>query len=168
VNTGRNILAVAALIALYSSEAVAEDVKVPEKPVPRRLCKPQDLEGTYLLVSIDEKPENKEMEWHRRFPYKYMSFHKPDTFSSLYMHNQVDSAAKLDALLKTIARQGTNKYSLSDDGVLYLYTNSKISYTYRCIASLMDADGYKKGDLILSGYGSKGKTELRELYRHWY
>lgn len=160
-------LAVVVVFALCSASGMAEEAQTLLKPDVRRLCTPQDLVGTYMLVDFSERPPSRESQSNRMFPYKYLTFRPPTSYASIRVRKALHSAAEADAALSHLS-QSYYTYSLKEGGALYLYTGKKISYSYRCIASLVSADSYQKGDLILTAYMQKGKTVLRELYRRWY
>ncbi len=78
------------------------------------------------------------------------------------------TAAEAEEHLISAKAHSNYTYTLYKEGVLYLYIDNRISYSYRCLTSLVNAGGYQKDDLILTAYTDKGRSVLHDLYRHWY
>ena len=135
-----------------------------------RLCKPEDLVGnTYKMVLFRETPPVLENSFVNSVPYHYLAFYQDNYYSYLAASQEIMLPQNLNQdLLWARKKNHILRYTLDNKGELILYDGKKINYRYRCFAVLSNYEQYIKGDVILSGYAKKSKSQLLKIYRRWY
>jgi hypothetical protein len=134
------------------------------------ICTNADLEnGYWKLVLLKESPKRKEYSFYRHIHYQYLAFLPGNIYSYVATNHEIMKPVDLrKALLWPERTTHKLKYTLDDQGVLNLYLDRKVTYSYRCLAISKDKDEFKKGDLLLKGYTRQSRTELYKLYRRWF
>jgi len=119
------------------------------------------------MVDFRETPERAEALWVEQVPYHYLGFYPNNLYAMIATNREI---IKTPRQAEEFFRSYRHilKYSLASDGILNLYDNEKIRYSYRCIVQLKSKKLLVKGDLILTVYTKKKKSELYKLYRLWY
>jgi hypothetical protein len=141
------------------------------KPVEnQRLCRTEDLMGgTWKLMQMVETPPRKEAAWYRDIPFHYLAFHLDHSYA--YIASTQEFKKPIDvqnALLWTEKGKHDLQFTLDDQGVLNLFVDKTPKYSYRCLTIKATQAGYVKGDLILTGYTRKARSQMYKLYRRWF
>ena len=156
-----------AILTMWGSAACAADL-----PANERLCKEQDLiGGTWAMIQFQETPPRKEASLVAAIPHHYLAFYPDHYYGFVAIDREMKTPTEVQKALSW--SQKTNpprvlKYALDKTGVLDLYIDKRVNYSYRCVAVQASVGGYMKNDLILTGYTRGGKTQLYKLYRRWF
>lgn len=162
MKTAQRILAF--LLCLFSLPAYAA---APQSN--QHLCKEEDLiGGTWKMMTMSETPPRREAVLYEHVPYHYLAFYPDHYYAYVASDAEITTPAALQKVLQwPQPAHRILKYTLDNKGLLNLYLDKKMLYSYRCLAMAADGGGYRKNDLILTGYTRK-KTQLYKLYRRWY
>lgn len=157
-------------LVIPSASALAANNPAPNQTAYYHVCSNADLVGgTWKMMKMTETPPRKEAEAYQHVPYHYLSFYPNSMYSFVAINLEIMQAIKLQqAMLWPEKQKRVLRYTLDDKGVLNLYIDNKVTYSYRCLAIASAYGGYIKGDLVLTGYTEKGKTVLYKWYRRWF
>jgi hypothetical protein len=149
---------------IFSSAQAA----VPE--VTQRLCIEPDLTGSYTLVAFHETPPRDESDWMKNYPNQYLIFEASHAYEFVASRHKILTQDELDKAIRASSSEGmhvfTRKYSLDNTGLLNLYLEEKLDYSYRCMIVFKASGTNQVGDLLLTGY-SKHATMLKKAFRRW-
>jgi len=156
------LIAAVFLLPTYAFSASSNDQQ--------RLCTYPDLiDKTWKAVQLTETPARREAAWYRQIPYHYLTFYSNRQYSSVATNMELPTP---DAVQKAFLwpTQGKHvlQYTLSKQGVLNLYVDKDITYSYRCVVVTEPHSYFVKDDLILTAYTKNAKTQLYKLYRRWF
>jgi hypothetical protein len=173
----RNICLVVALLAVWIPSYAAMGATPPARvatsprnaPPPQRLCLGSDFNGIFELKVLQETPKAEETAWLRTAPHHYLVFNADGTYNYLASAKIITKREELDRKIREttmgLEHKLVKKYTLEDEGVIKMYIEDRIDYSYRCMYVLKDYGDTKEGDLIFVGY-SKTNKELRKVFRH--
>lgn len=134
----------------------------------QRLCKDEDLTPhVFKMLDFKETPPRAEALWVSEFPYHYLAFGPNKSYAAMAFNTEFKDPKRIVKFLNGTFNRN-NFYALDKNGTLTIVQNEKIKYVYRCVAVLKKYDVYLPGDLILTGYTKRRKSELYKFYRRWY
>ncbi len=139
-------------------------------PSNQQLCREENLiGGTWKMVQFNETLPSYETSWVRDIPYHYLAFYPDHYYAFVATSTEMKTPAQLQDVL-TWPQRGPHvlRYTLDSSGVLNLYIDKTINYSYRCVAVVKTAGDYEKYDLLLTGYAKDGKSTFFKLYRRWF
>ena len=145
-------------VAIVAAKASAEGA-------PTRPCANGDLNGTYVLVDYREFPDRSFTMSVQQFPYHFLAFFSPSTWSEMAFNNPPATPARAMNVLRS-EMQG-HSYTLQADGRIVLNRGQKVQFTGSCAVSLHSGDGFQENDLVLVGNQAGVESELHELFRRW-
>jgi len=136
----------------------------------QRLCTDADLRGVFNMVDFKETPPGDETAWVTEYPTHYLVFNPSHMYGFVALRHKVTKPEDLEKDVALSGAEGLHtierKYTLDAEGVLNLYIDDRLDYSYRCMIVLTPARGVQAGDLLLAGY-SKKRSELYKVFRHW-
>lgn len=162
---------VAALFYAFSLAAVAQPAPKAAQPklqvAPQRLCVDADLTGTYSLMDVQETPPGQETEWLKDYPFHYLVFGPGHAYHYIAAHHKIVTPEDMDKSIKLSNPEDAFKwkYTLDQAGVLTLYVNDRVDYTFRCVMVNTKSGKSLPGDLMLEGYSHRN-IPLTKLFRH--
>ncbi len=162
----KKLLGFIIIISLSSAGAIAAQGPVENQ----RLCQDGDLAGgSWKEVQFIETPPHREAAWVHDFPYQYLSFYQDHYYSFVATNREYKTPKELaKAMQLTLQQKHAFKYTLDNQGVLNLYVDQKVIYSYRCLVIKKTQSGFKKDDLVLTAYTKRSMTLLYKLYRRWF
>lgn len=164
------LLLVFAIYASPTATLAVTPAPPPDTAAIMRLCTDSDLSGDYVLTEMKETPKGEEAAWYLDFRSQYLIFNTGHTYNFVASRHKLNTE---DDLKKAIAMSigdgmhpAERKFTLDGSGVLNLYIEDRLDYSYRCMYVSKGYATLKTSDLVLTGY-SKRRTSLYKVFRRW-
>jgi hypothetical protein len=135
-----------------------------------KLCTDADLAGNFALADLRETPKGEEAAWYQDFRSQYIMFYPGHTYNFVASRHKLSTEDDLKKALALSIGDGMHtperKYTLDGNGVLNLYIEDRLDYSYRCMFVTKGYSTLKTGDIVFTGY-SKRRTSLYKVFRRW-